>query len=270
MLYFSDTSTKRGIVQEYEKECGFEYGDVSGSTDKLATLVAGVNLALDEFVRLAISSEGTWQFDDSNQTDYPIITTNLVSGQRDYTFITDQLGNLILDIYQVDVANSTGLFNTIQPVDVSHRTQSPQDTYGAASGLLYTGSLDNFTNGQNATGTPNKYDKLANGIFLDPIPNYNYTNGLKVYVNREGSYFTASDTTKKPGVPGPFHRYFVLKPALDYARRNNTSNYQTLQAELIKMEGDEERGIVGSIQRYFSRRTQDERPRLTPAHQDNH
>lgn len=254
-LAFNDTTSYKGIVQIYEKEIGVPRGTVSGDTDKLKELTADVNVALDDFVTLAIKSSGTWKWDDSNQTDYPVITTNLVSGQRDYSFTTDGGGNLILDIYKVFVANSAGVFVEMYPVDVETGTDVP--TVVAGSGQLYT-SLSSFTDGQNRTGIPTRYDKQSNALFLDPIPNYNYTNGLKMYVNREASYFVYTDTTKKPGIPGLFHRYLALKPALDYARRNELKNYQLIQAEVLRMEGNESAGIKGAIQEYFSERPRDE------------
>lgn len=251
-LVFSDTESNKGIVQMYERECGFELGTISGNTTKLKNLTADVNLALDDFTELAIKSSGTWQIDDSGHTDYPIITTDLISGQRDYTFTTDGSGNLILDIYKVLVADPSGKYTEIKPVDV----QSQGDT-------------STFTDGQNSGGTPTRYDKTANGFFLDLIPNYNYTNGLKVYINREASYFTYTDTIKKPGVPGIFHKYFYLKPASDYSRRNSLANKKDLEDELMKMEGSERLGIDGSIKEYFSARPKDERPRINPARQNN-
>lgn len=246
-LQYSDLSTYKGIVQIYEKEIGAERGFVSGNTDRLKELTADVNLALDDFIALAIKSSGTWQYDDSNHSDYPIITTNLVSGQRDYSFTTDGSGNLILDIYRVVIKkSSSGQYVDINPVDVQSQVNN-------------TG----FYDGNNVGGRPTKYDKTANGIFLDPIPNYNATSGLKVYINREASYFTYSDTTKKPGVPGIFHRYFALKPALDYARRHNLSNKNDLEKEVLSYEGDDRLSITGSIKDYFSQRPRDERKRFT-------
>lgn len=270
-LAFNDTATYRGIVQEYEKECGYEYGDVSGNAQLLASLVASVNLALDDFLTMAFKSEATWQFDDSNQSDYPIIQTNLVAGQRDYPFITDSDSNIILDIYKVFVANPTGIFVQINPVDVETGDDNLQEDYymAAASGLLYYGGISSFTNGQNAQGTPVRYDKMANGIFLDPIPNYNYAGGLKVYVNREPSYFKSTDTTKKPGVPGNLHRYFVLKAAVDYLRRNNAANYANVVQELVKYEGNDEMGIIGSIESTFARRAKDVRDRMVAGRHNN-
>jgi hypothetical protein len=238
-LQFNDTSTLKGIAQIYEKEIGANQGDITGVTAKLKAFTADANLAMDDYLAIALQASGTWQFDDSNHTDYPIITTNLVSGQRDYSFTTDQTGNLILDIYKVLVLQSaTGtVYSELYPTD--------QQSEPRATG---------YTDGQNITGTPTTYDKTANGIFLDAIPGYNATNGLKVYINRETSYFTSSDTTKKPGVPGLHHKYFALKPAMDYARRNNLANVQRIEIEVAKMERD--------IKEYFGRREKDTRNQL--------
>jgi hypothetical protein len=243
-LSFSDTTNYKGVIQEIERELSFNPGDISSNAIKLKEFTAGVNLAFDDFIALAFKSNGTWQFDDSNHTDYPIINTNLVASQRDYTFTTDEGGNLILDIFKVAVKDPSGIYQDVDPVD----TQSQE-------------GMQSFYDGINTTGTPTRYDKTANGIFLDVIPSYNSTNGLKVYINREPSYFTYTDTTKKPGVPGDLHRYFVLKPAYDYARRKNLAIRDSLQIELMRFEE--------KIKERFSERTRDERRRLTTTNESN-
>lgn len=269
-LVFSDTTTKRGIVQQYEQECGYEYGDVSGDATKLLTLTADVNLALDDFMALAFHSEGTWQADDYNQTDFAIITTDLIAGQRDYTFVTDQDGNLILEIYKVFARSSVGgPYYELNPVDVETGENMQQNPMAVASGLLYYGGLTSFTDGLDVRGNAVRYDKMANGVFLDPVPSLAIPDGLKMYVNREASYFVSTDTSKRPGVPGLFHRYFVLKPAVDYARRNGADNFGTLSAELLKYEGNPELGIDGSIRRYFAKRMRDERQGMRAGQHSN-
>lgn len=246
---FSDTTNFKGLVQIYEKEIGAERGFISDNSNRLKEFTADVNLAWDDYLAIAFKSSGKWQFDDSNHTDYPIITTNLVDGQRDYHFTTDESNNLILDIYKVAVLTSATatLYQEISPIDAQSES----------AGL-------EIVAGSTAEGVPYQYDKTANGLFLDPIPSYNATNGLKVYINREASYFTSSDTTKKPGCPGIHHRYFALKPALDYARRNSLANYARIREEVVSFEGDEEKRVQGSIERYFSRRSRDERNIIKP------
>lgn len=208
------------------------------SSYPVADKIADMNMALDRALSLIFKACGTWQFDDSNHSDYPIIMTNLVSGRRDYSFTTDEQGNLILDIYRVMVKNQDGIYDDIYPVD-------QQSDNGVSS----------FYDGRNTTGTVTRYDKTANGIFLDAIPNYSQTNGIKVFINREASYFTTADTTKKPGFAGLFHEYVALRPSFQYAYRNGLSNTKALQSEMEKMES--------SLKSYYRDRSKDEAPIIT-------
>lgn len=203
------------IVSEIDKNC-----KSSSVSYPLADKVVDINLALGDAFTIAFSAGGTWQFDDSNHTDYPIITTALTDGQRDYPFTTDEQGNLILDIYKVMVRiSSTGQYQEIFPVDV----QSDSDT-------------EAFYDAQLLEGIPYRYDKTANGIFLDPIPSYTASDGLKIYINREGSFFTTSDTTKKPGIDPLCHEYLALKPSYKYARNNSLPNVARLEKDMMLME----------------------------------
>lgn len=236
---FNDTTNLNGIIQGIEEELRFSPGDISGDTTKMKLFTAAVNSAWDDYLTIALNASGTWQFDDSNHTDYPFIKTNIVQGQRDYTFTGDEGGNLILDIYKVAILGSATatLYEEIKPID-----QQSDPAWNLVA--------------ENSTqGVPYQYDKTANAIFLDPVPSYSATSGLKVYINREASYFTTADTSKKPGCPGLHHKYFSLKPALDYARRHSLSVEGSLRNEISVMEK--------SIEEYFGRRSRDERKRIT-------
>jgi len=244
-IQFSDTTNKKGLVQFYEKEIGQEYGYISDNTDRLKSFTADVNVASDYFLDLVLKNSSTWKADDSNHTDFPEITTALVSGRRDYTFLIDEQGNQILDIYKVYARTSaTGSYKELTPVDPD--TQS---------------ELTSIFDGQNQTGTPTRYDKTANGILLDLIPSYASSDGLKVSISRENLYFTHNDTTKKPGFYGLYHPYFYLKPALDFARRNGLKNYGQIQLEVLRLEG--------MIKDGTSKRPKDERVRFTIYNHNN-
>ena len=220
-LEFNNISSKGGIIQRIERKCGFNPGDISGNVDLMAAFTSDVNAKLANVFATIFEVGGTWNFDDSNHGDYPIITTDLVSGQRDYSFVADGNGNLILDIYRVQVRNNSpqGEYFDIYPVDMQSRT-----------------APSSFTDGLNLTGLPAQYDKTANGIFLDAIPNYNKTAGLKLFINREGSYFTTADTTKKPGFAGLFHDYLVFAVSYDYCSTNQVQNYALYEKEMLKLQ----------------------------------
>lgn len=255
-IVFSSTTSKNGILQVIERRLGFDDGFITGNTTRLAQWTSEVNLAMDMAFAIIFQASGTWQFDDSNHTNYPIITTNLVSAQRDYSFTSDQNSNLILDIYKVFVADSSGVFSEIFPVDVQSGADGGGESGNTSGRIIGASGLSSFTDGRNTTGTPYRYDKTANGIFLDPIPNYNSTNGLKVYINREGSYFSTSDTTKKAGFGGLFHEYLVYRPCANYALDKSLAVYKGFEAKALRFEQD-----MGA---YYGLREKDVRRRLTP------
>lgn len=194
-----------------------------------------INNALNKFMLLAIASEGKWQVDDTNQTDYPIITGNLVSSQQDYSFTVDGDGNQILDIYRVEIKDSTGTKNMqLIPIDQSELT-----------GIALTEFMK-------TAGTPQYYDKTANGLFLYPAPNYNSTNGLKIYCNRSPVYFTAGDVstgTKKAGIPWQFHEYLAIRPSYYYCLQKQLPQAKNLYGELLNFED-----MIGD---YYSKRSKD-------------
>lgn len=243
-LQFNDTTTLKGLVQVYEEECGLQLGTVANDATKLKKFTAQANIAFDDFLEIAFQAAGTWNWDDSNHEDYPVITTNLIQGQRTYAFLTDENGNIILDVYKVFVKDSNGVKHEIRARDI----QSQRDT-------------TQFTDGQNLTGQATEYDKTANGIILNLIPTATIADGLEVWINREPSYFTYQDTTKKPGVPGNLHRWFAVKPAYVYARQKRLAVKKDLEQEVIELEA--------LIRTTFGARARDERKRLVSGRDSN-
>ena len=240
-LPYSDTSGKDGILQRIEQELGFSDAYITGDSTRLAIWTGSVNLALDKAFHIIFGADGRWQFDDGNHTTYPILTGNLVDGQRDYSFTQDSDSNLVLSIDRVFVKEgASDPYFEIFPVDVQSAPES---------------QIKGFIDGQNTEGVPYTYDKTSTGIFLDPIPDTNVTAGLKVYVSREGSYFTTASTTTKPGFAGLYHEYLVLEPAYRYARANNLQNREVLKRDVLEMEK--------AITEFYSRRSKDERVSLS-------
>lgn len=240
----SDTTTKRGLVQFYEKEIGANYGDISNNPDKLAEFIARANTALDTYLLIWAQNSKSWQEDDANFTDFNIVTTNIVSGQRDYSFVTDETGNRVTDVSKVLFLPSATETN-YSPL--SHIDETNTDM---------SDILVNTTQ-----GVPYQFGKLGNSILLDPVPNYSATNGLKMVISREGSYLTTSDTTKVIGVP-VFHEYFYLRPAYEFARIHGLSNFPELEKAVIDLEGNDRLGIEGKIARYFKYRERDVNKKL--------
>jgi hypothetical protein len=230
-LVFSDTVNNSGIIQHIEKTCGFEYGDITSNPKRFQYFTELVNLASSRVHVLIFDVGGTWQYDDHNHPDYNIITTDLITNQRDYPFVSDGSGNLVLEVQDVLVKDRAGIYRKIHPVDVP------------------TGAPVNYTDGRDITGEPITYDKLQQSIFLDPIPDYDSIDGLKLYISREGIRFTVSDTTKKAGFAGLFHEYLVLAPTYKYMLTNNMKPTNGYGREVAIMEQ--------AIQEYYRKREKD-------------
>jgi hypothetical protein len=227
------------LANKIDRACG-----TNSTTYTLANKAIDINIAQDEVWSEALKNNG-WNVDDFNQTDYPIITTDLVASQRDYSFILDSSGNRILDIYKVLVKDSsTGLYKEIKPVD--------------AQSIAPTTMLD----GADTEGVPTCYDKTGNGILLDLVPSTSITSGLKILVNREPTYFTSSDTTKVSGIDPLCQDYLYLKPSYERCRDTGRDNAQALFRDMqISWE---------KIKARYGGRERDVVRRITPMAQDNH
>ena len=198
------------IIDTIDDVCG-----TNSTSFTTAKKTVAVNVALDEALAIIFQQGGMWQFDDKNHTEDPIIITDLTANQRDYHFTTDEQSNVILDVLAVWTKNSaSGVFKKLARVDMS-------------SGTPLT-----MNDGQARNGVPTKYGLIGNGIFLDLIPSYSSTGGLKIIVNRQASYFVSTDTTKTAGIDGLCHDFLYLKPAYEYARNKNLTNKETLFRDL--------------------------------------
>jgi hypothetical protein len=212
-MVFSDSVTNLGIVQQVRS-----FMRVDSTQWSTAKIVNSVNSYLDRVAGYAIGADRRFQWDDTNHTKLPIGTTNLVANQSDYSFLTDEQGNRILTLTRIDVKDSNGDWIQLRPID-----QFEVD-----------GALDEF---YPTAGQPLYYDKINDNVVrLYPKPLTSVTSGLKFYFQRTPSYFTASDTTKEPGVAAILHRGFVISASYDGAITLGLPNVQPLSVEMQREE----------------------------------
>lgn len=209
-MVFSDTVTNLGIVQQVRSLMR-----VDSTQWPTWKIVNSVNNYLDLVTGYMIGNDDKFNWDDTNHTKLPEGTTDLVSAQSDYSFLTDEQGNKILTLLKVTLINAAG---TETPLTLVDRNDSDYDisSFGKTS------------------GTPSQYDKINDNIIrLDTKPTATdaSTYDLKFYFQRTPSYFVATDTTKEPGVPAILHRGFVISAAYDGALTLGLQNLQFLAVE---------------------------------------
>lgn len=235
---FSDVTNNTGILQRTRITAR-----VDANQWPTANVVNSCNDWLNKIFTFGKDADHRFELDDTNHTKLPIGTTPLVTSQADYSFLTDEQGNRITNLTAVSLLEiATNKEIPLYPVD---RKQVSQYRFG-------------FNDFGITAGTPTRYDKIADNVIkLDYAPTAadvaKYS--LKYYFQRSPSYFTASDTTKQPGVADDLHRGFVIASAYDAAFTLGLENLQALSVELQK----EEQKLVD----YFASRETDELQRIT-------
>lgn len=236
---FSDTTNKTGLIQRCEKFTNLGYGGISGSANDLLDFTVKINDAFDELMPLLLSFSNYLKWDDTNQTDLPIGTINMVSGQADYTIAQDDNSLDILNITQLEILPSSSASNYIEMEEMT--IDDPRAIVAMAPN-------------SSETGVPVAWLKRGNTVFLYPKPNYASTNGIKIFFEREASYFSSIDTTKEAGIPRPFQLLLALRASLDWLLVNKPANTMLISRIEIRI-AKREQGLRNAILGRNPRRT---------------
>lgn len=186
-----------------------------------------LNLGLDHYTYLALTSDGNWQFDGSEQADAPRATATLASGQVKLQLPTD-----LLAIAQVTIINTDGNKNVIRPYDQNKRLYpTPRDT---------------------DEGTPSAYDLEGQTMYFNAYANEVYT--VEVKYSRKPVRLEVDAPTQTLGIPSIHMEYPVLFAATRVGISVSDSAYPVLRESLEKMEKE--------VRRYFDKRDEDTPKRL--------
>jgi hypothetical protein len=194
---------------------------------------------MDRITTLIRDAEGRWQWDDSNNTDFPFATTTLNINQQDYA-----LDPTHYRIERVEMKDTAGNWTKLIPIDQAD---------------IYNQSLTGFLS---SVAIPVYYDKVGNSLFLYPVPSYTQAASLKVYYERGPNYFVSTDTTKTPGFNPLFHRLVALWVAYDYAFINSiaiaNSLYGFIRSRGTSLPSGIIRDMEENLQDYYSLRDKDD------------
>lgn len=240
-IQLSESTNKTGLYELFQDLTG-----TNPTSYSLYKFVRDANNALGNFNLKALMASQKWEHDDTNHLKYPIILLDIVSGQQDYPITNDGevVPNQILDILRIELTDNSGVSRLLNAYDISERGVS-------------------ITQQSTATGIPTEYDKLANGIWLNPVPNFSRASAMKVYTGRTPVYFIGDGTSPHnavvPGIPDPFHEYLVYLPAYLYCvtklpklANGYLAEVQRLEQEIFKFyfwrNRDEKKRMVGNVE----------------------
>lgn len=188
-----------------------------------------INEAYSRIAFIIMSADGRMSWDDPNHGNQPIAKTNLIANQRAYNIFeaTPTALQDWLSVKRVDILDTGGIGVQLIPIDEN-------DFKGVAESEFE----------KNAT-IPAYFDFNASLINLYPTPSYNSTNGMTVWFDRSPSYFSTTDTTRRPGFDTRFHCYLSMYAANQW--NGIKKKDWSLQTILDRME--KEIGNVYSVQR---------------------
>lgn len=235
-MKFSDTTNKDGILQMIEQTTGLGDTTISGDTILKAYFTNLINYWYRLSAFFAWRVDKNWKFDDTNQTTFPMSTTTLVDGQRDYTLPTTAL-----NLRQVEILDNSGKYYTISFIPENDTVLNTQKE-------------------QEESSLPSHYRLVGNSLILYPAPlasSVTTTEGLRITTDREVDAFIVSDTTKEPGIP------LVLQPILYYGaclEWSSVKGIANVQALCTRMLGNFP-GLTEVAGEFYGKRNQD----ITPA-----
>ena len=245
-MQFSDSSTKQGIIEDITFLTGMDTTQYA-----LADRVRNVNRHLMRAVDVILRADADWEFDDTDKTDLPTYTADLVASQQDYelpkslssdayTLQGGATAGAILKILRVEVKDANGIWSKLEQLD--------QREVKVALGEF-----------QKTPGIPRFYDPRGNSIFLYPAPasgQVTLTAGLKLYIVREPDAFTASDTTKEPGFPELYHRLLSYGASKDWFQKSQQfDRVAEMDKEILVLEA--------GLKAFYGGRNKDKQARIT-------
>lgn len=220
-MKFNDTVSSTGICQDIDF-----WVDTDTTSYPLVDKARNVNAWYRTVVAWIWRAGGGWEFDDTNLTDLPVLTTPLVANQKDYALPTDYG-----EIDRLEVKDESGIWTKLTPLT--------KGQLGIA--------LDEF---QKTSNIPIYYDLFANSLKLYPASSYAQAASIKIYLKRDIDEFTSTDTSQAPGFNKNFHRLLSYGGALDYALANGiTKKITQINVAMANMRAD--------LEEYYKKRDND-------------
>lgn len=192
-MQYNDPTNLNGIVQHNETYLGLPTGTFVG--DNLKKITAFNNDAYLELVYDVIQTQGEWNNDDHQATDYSLVENDLVADQRDYPYPATLR---LLKVKRVDISYDGVTF---------YRAQA----YNTRNTSLTREALDNAT-----SPVAPLYEMVGNAFQIYPLPKES-TGEIRVEFDRYPELFEDTDTTKEPMLDPIFHELVAMGGSLRWA-----------------------------------------------------
>jgi len=179
----------------------------------IADKTRNINISYQRVATLIWQADGTWNYDDANNTDSPIAYRTIANASASYLIPTTALR-----VRQVEIKDGQGDWQVLNPITYDEIGISPEE--------YLTGG-----------GLPVRYLLDGNEIRLFPAPktgDVTMTSGLAVRLSRAPTEFATSATTATPGFPASFHRILAYDAAIDFEQEPRKREFLLLQRDRLE------------------------------------
>lgn len=183
-----------------------DFAKTNDTSFPLAKKARAANIGLRIIFAVIYEVYGGWHMDDSNNTDLPEGTANLVASQSFYALPS------IASLNGVSFMDSSSTWHKLTPItveEIKERGYAEEEFMKTAGYPLY-------------------YRPVANGFKLYPASDASRSSALGIDVNRDVSTFTATSTSVEPGFDSLFHEALAVFMAMHHTEINHKSTWQNL------------------------------------------
>lgn len=210
------------------KTLSLTHADSSSYPD--ATMLIDINMWYQKIVSMIFESQDDSDFDDQRNTTYPILTTPLVAGQRDYSI---PVINQVQKIKRVDITYDGTNYYRATPFD---------------NGVPEWGFGNPTNEDANMIKQAPRYDIQYNSLFIYPLAiASDVTAGAQIRIEWERSVTPFSQTadynaaamstsTSVPGIDLPWQPMIAYGAAYEFANANNLPQLQNIKNDLADWE----------------------------------
>lgn len=232
-MEYNETTNNSGIIQTIESLTDLGDTYISGDTSRLKDFTNKTNRVQHRVWHLIHTATGNWSYDDNNQTDLPVATTDLVSGQLTYTIPSEAL-----TVERVEVKDESDNWIRLTPI----------------TDEKIPGAIEEF---QDTDSDPVYYKLKGNVITLYPSADYSQADSLQVYYDRASVDFSYDDTTATPGFASVYHDILPIGASIEWykVKQPQSPTLQVLLQDYARLEMN--------IREFYGRRFKDYKPRIS-------
>lgn len=240
--------------QDISSQTLFLLGGLGVSDYALIDQVRNYNIA-NSIIWARIFRANGWQFDDRNQTDLPIATTALNTGQKSYSLVGS--ASINLSIRGMRVKDSNGKWHNLTAVTEEEIKN------------IHHSNIEDFRSGN---GLPKFYRPYGKTFDIYPASDSQVAAGLECSFDRGFLQIAYNATTYVPGFHAEFHEALAVFAAMRFCQaypRGLSNKIPELKEAWEIYVGNDGKGIIGSIEKFYRERWVDKRPKLIAKQEDN-